>query len=153
MKICSDFDFPLTDHMLNNLSFRHLPSQLASCAYHLYTSTTIIHVKEERRGGCDFRTQVHRVVVSLLLLRGWRWCSVGGNEKENLKLTNLNNVLRHLWNFENTIHQLHQSSCTSTTISLFFFCTAWHRNLFQFSLSFRLLLWHQMWKVAVRPAE
>lgn len=41
MKICSDFDFPLTDHMLNNLSFRHLPGLLSS--YSCIRSSNMAH--------------------------------------------------------------------------------------------------------------
>lgn len=58
MKICSDFDFPLTDHMLNNLSFRHLRSPcwllLFTCIF-IYLS--IFRVENYKRNPFrDFET-------------------------------------------------------------------------------------------------
>lgn len=68
MKICSDFDFPLTDHMLNNLSFRHLRSLcwllLFTCIF-IYLSIFRVEKRELYEKSLPGLRNFHRSIITV----------------------------------------------------------------------------------------
>lgn len=83
--------------MLNNLSFHHLPGLVLS-SYSCIRSSNMAH--DDRVVGFVERNAPKSSTGSKR--RGRRMCTYSSKmKKRNLKL-NLNNVLRHLWNFKNT---------------------------------------------------